>query len=508
MNVKRFFGRNTRDAMTKVRAELGADAVILKNRAVDGGIEILAMIDEPPELSRASLRAHGEAARLLRREMSPMAEPAPAEAAVAKDKAPSRPRARADAPQAMSTVSFQEYVRERARQRRPDEAPALEPGANEPAPVIASEPAGKPMMPAERFPAEAQVSLPSQVSPHDRADFAPRPLPAAADLFGMPGAMATLERKMLGELRSIKGYLGNQLASLAWFDGIRRDPVASRLLKRMIGAGFSASLARETVRHIPAECSEEQADGWLQQALVRNLKCEAVGAGFVERGGVYALIGPTGVGKTTTAAKIAAQFALRHGAQSVGLITVDMYRIGAQDQLRTFGRLLGVPVHVAQDAQTLAEYVRFFGTKKLVLIDTAGLGQRDERVGQVLAALSSPEIQRLVVLNAASQPETIEDVVHAYRAAQCAGVVLSKIDEAVKLGGALDAMLRHRLKLVGVANGQRVPEDWHAPDPTTLVKLAMSAHVGGTFRFDDGELAALFVRDGSTGAADHAGTEA
>ncbi len=507
MNVKRFFGRNTRDAMTKVRAELGADAVILKNRAVDGGIEILAMIDEPPELSRASLRAHGEATRLLRREMPPKTAPVPAQTAAAA-KAPSRPQPRAESPELMSTVSFQEYVRERARQRQADEAPAIGPIAPEPAPVMAGESTGTPLAPEPRQPKQTQAPLPSPASPQDRADFAPRPLPAAAEMFGVPGAMATLERKMLGELRSIKGFLGNQLASLAWFDGIRRDPVASRLLKRMIGAGFSASLARETVRHIPADCDEEQADTWLQQALVRNLKCEPVGAGFVERGGVYALIGPTGVGKTTTAAKIAAQFALRHGAQSVGLITVDMYRIGAQDQLRTFGRLLGVPVHVAQDAQTLAEYVRFFATKKLVLIDTAGLGQRDERVGQVLAALSSPEIQRLVVLNAASQPETIEDVVHAYRAAQCAGVVLSKIDEAVKLGGALDAMLRHRLKLVGVANGQRVPEDWHAPDPTTLVKLAMSAHVGGAFRFDDGELAALFVRDGSTGAADHAGTEA
>ena len=144
-----------------------------------------------------------------------------------------------------------------------------------------------------------------------------------------------------------------------------------------------------------------------------------------------------------------------------GLITLDAYRIGAHEQLRAYGRILGVPVHTAHDRASLEDLLELLGAKKMVLIDTAGMAQRDSRTRELLDMLSHRTIQRLLVVNAAAQGETIEDVLVAYKAASCAGIVLSKIDEAVKLGPALDAAIRHKLKIVGVANGQRVPEDWH-----------------------------------------------
>ncbi|MGD9946809.1 MAG: flagellar biosynthesis protein FlhF, partial [Burkholderiaceae bacterium] len=156
-----------------------------------------------------------------------------------------------------------------------------------------------------------------------------------------------------------------------------------------------------------------------------------------------------------------------------------------------------VPVHVAHDVAALADFLQLFMNKKLVLIDTAGVGQRDERVGELLAALGSTQVRRVVVVNAASQAEAIEEVIETYQARTAAGIVLSKVDETVQLGGALDCLIRHRLSLQGIANGQRVPEDWHRPDAATLVARALAApERTSPFSFEESELAMLLTAAG------------
>ena len=208
---------------------------------------------------------------------------------------------------------------------------------------------------------------------------------------------------------------------------------------------------------------------------------------------MFALIGATGVGKTTTTAKIAAAFAARHGAANLGLITLDAYRIGAHEQLRAYGRILGVPVHTAHDRASLEDLLDLLTAKKMVLIDTAGMAQRDSPHQELLEMLSHRSVQRLLVVNAAAQAETIEDVLVAYRAASCAGIVLSKLDEAIKLGPALDAAIRHRLQIVGVANGQRVPEDWHRLSSHALVQRAMRGGASAAWRLDAAEMSLVFA---------------
>jgi flagellar biosynthesis protein FlhF len=218
---------------------------------------------------------------------------------------------------------------------------------------------------------------------------------------------------------------------------------------------------------------------------------------------VFALIGATGVGKTTTTAKIAAAFAARHGASQLGLITLDAYRVGAHEQLRAYGRILGVPVHTAHDRASLDDLLELLAGKKMILIDTAGMAQRDERTRELLDMLAHRSVQRLLVVNAASQGETIEDVLVAYRAGACAGMVLSKIDEAIKLGPALDAAIRHRLTVVGVANGQRVPEDWHRLSANALVQRAMRSGGSSAWRLEGGEVNLVFAASASAAMPVH-----
>ncbi len=444
MRTQRFFGATAREALARVKASLGEDAVILRNRRVDGGVEILATADNHWS------RDEDESTDV------PVGHVPGAEAPAARSAGTGR-----DArPPAMSTVSFQRYAQER---RRPAEAPA---GASAAA------------MPPRPWQGEA----------------APEPLAALRAEGHGEQAMAEANQHLVDELRRMRSYISQQFSALSWVDGVRRSPVQAQLLRRLIAAGFSARLSRLLVSRVPADYDDDEALVWLHAALARNLRCGPWTSGPLADGGVFALVGPTGVGKTTTTAKIAARFALRHGVQSVGLVTMDAYRIAAQDQLRAFGQLIGVPVLAAHDADELGRHLAALADRRLVLVDTAGVGQRDERVAASLAMLAGNGVRPLLVLAATAQEGALEEVIDAYRAREAAGVVLSKIDEAPRLGGAVDALVRHRLQLVGVADGQRVPEDWHEADATSLVATALEPRVHDDFVLDDTELTMLMQR--------------
>ena len=225
---------------------------------------------------------------------------------------------------------------------------------------------------------------------------------------------------------------------------------------------------------------------------MRNLRCADATDDIVARGGVYALVGPTGVGKTTTTAKLAARCAVRYGASKLALLTTDSYRVGAHDQLRIYGKILGVPVQTVTDRQDLEQALDSIRGKQLVLIDTVGMSQRDERVREQATLLAHPQIKRLLLLNAAAQGETLEEVVDAYcrspevaTAPELAGCVLTKLDEAGQLGQALDIVIRHRLFLQYTSSGQRVPEDLHAPNAEYLVHRSLRAAPKPAFRLSD-----------------------
>jgi flagellar biosynthesis protein FlhF len=239
----------------------------------------------------------------------------------------------------------------------------------------------------------------------------------------------------------------------------------------MLSVGFSPLLSRQLLDKMPTGYDLEKSLRWLKAALMHNLHVVMAGDDIVERGGVYALTGPTGVGKTTTVAKLAARCTLKHGPASLALITTDTYRIGAHEQLRIYGKILGVPVYVIKDEADLQLTLSDLQNKHLILIDTVGMSQRDRRLSEQVALLSGAgrSIKRLLLLSANGQGSTLEDVVRSYKKDDMDGCILTKIDEAISIGPALDVVIRHKLMLHYVANGQRVPEDLHLPNPVYLV---------------------------------------
>ena len=276
------------------------------------------------------------------------------------------------------------------------------------------------------------------------------------------------------ELSSIKGMLERQLAGFAWSEISRNAPARTQMMSELLEVGFSAQLTRRLTENIPAEAQINEARDEVRRMINRDLRVQDNTNDIIDRGGVYALVGPTGVGKTTTTAKLAARCVVRHGADQLALITTDGYRIGAHEQLRIYGRILGVQVHVVRDAADLRQTLQDLRKKHMVLIDTVGMGQRDKMVNEQSAMLTSAgNVRRLLCLNATARGDTLDDVVRAYEGPDLAGCIFTKLDEAASVAPALDVAMRHELTLFYIANGQRVPEDLHLPNRTYLIHRAM-----------------------------------
>ncbi|MFA6061831.1 MAG: flagellar biosynthesis protein FlhF [Gallionella sp.] len=308
--------------------------------------------------------------------------------------------------------------------------------------------------------------VPAEVSQAvSRADAA-----VAPEVIVQSAPALTGEATILGEIKSMHNQLQKQIETLSWNNLQQRDPQRAGLLRRMLNSGFSTLLARQLLNKMPS--GDGKGEPWIKQVLKRNLRVAGEPDDIVVKGGVYALIGPTGVGKTTTTAKLAARAVVRYGADKVALLTTDSYRIGAYEQLKIYGKILGVAVHAVRDVDDLRLTLSALRHKHLVLIDTVGMGQRDERVTEQNEMFDATGVARLLVLNSTSGGDTLEDVVRMYYSNKVIGCITTKLDEAANLGAVLDVVMRHRLVMYFMADGQRVPEDLHPVDIDVMLHKA------------------------------------
>ncbi len=480
MNVKKFTAPTSREALRKVREALGPDAVILSNRPVDGVVEILALDnDDVASLASPSPASSMDAPppQLHMPQPEPTSEPAP--------RAPIA-RQFDDAMAAREAMVARNFQNAQAFQE-----PAFQaaPAARQPL-----HPMDEPMAPAAHSYAERRAAQP-----------APAPAAPAFDMAAMTAMMsaAIAQAKesaanaaaaemsgMMSEIRAMRGMMESQLAELSWGSTQQREPQKAVVLREMLAAGFSASLSRYLIDKMPANKDAADAMRWIKTVLARNLTTMADEDAILDRGGVFALVGPTGVGKTTTTAKLAARCVMRHGPDKLALITTDAYRIGGHEQLRIYGKILGVMVHSVKDEADLRIALKELRNKHTVLIDTIGMSQRDQMVAEQVAMLagSGANVQRLLCLNATSTNETLNEVVRAYQGSGLAGCIMTKMDEAASIGNVLDVVIRQKLNMYYVSNGQRVPEDLHLADRAMLVDRAFRARRDSANQLSDADL--------------------
>ncbi|MBP6130346.1 flagellar biosynthesis protein FlhF [Thauera sp.] len=467
MNVKRYFAPTAREALRALKEALGPDAIVLSNRAVEGGVEILAL----PGEAVGALQAANRAAVVARAggEVRAAAVEMPAAAARSADDADFRVSLSALAASAARNAS------------RPVAQPAAEPAtvvrAFNPPRIETADYALRSRDGVLRAAAAAQTA--ARPAPSGPAVFSGRAARSDADEFGSARVRELQETnaRLMAELTGIRGMIERQLAGFAWGETRRQAPARAAMLGELLEAGFSAAIARKLVEAVHEDADRIEAREAVGAALDRLMRACASDEDLLDRGGVYALVGPTGVGKTTTTAKLAARCVVRHGAGRLALITTDGYRIGAQEQLRIYGRILGVPVFSVRDAADLRQTLAGLRNKHMVLIDTMGMSQRDRMVAEQAAMLSGAgDVRRLLLLNATARGDTLDDVVRAYAGGDLAGCIFTKVDEAASLAPALDVAVRHELDIRYLTNGQRVPEDLHLPNRAYLLHRALREH--------------------------------
>jgi flagellar biosynthesis protein FlhF len=464
MNIQRFTAPTSREALAKARMAFGEGTLILFNRPTDQGVEVVATGEE-------TLQALDQGMAQSR----PTATTTPARMGQAPSYREVATQVEEDAAQlAMSTLSFQDYVRERMARKRQEQGPQ----------AIAPDPAAK-VRPTPRT--QIIAADPPPVAEPAR----PKPAPVRRAMAPVLTA-AVLPQGIVTELQAMKDMIEDRFNTLNWLGQARQDPVTSHLMLKLVRAGYSPALARTVLERISEQPDNHQAMQWVMDVLERNLRTDAADPPLQDEGGTFALIGATGVGKTTTAAKLAGICARRHGPGSVGLISLDSYRVGAQEQLRAYGKILGVVAHIAHDRAALQDLLGLLANKKMVLIDTTGLAPRDPRKRDMLETLNLPGVKRLLVLNAGGHGDTLEDAIQAFQTVSGQQVILSKTDEAVKLGPAIDAAIRHQLVLRGVTTGQRVPEDWEAADASKLIRASMRASSSSAYDPKMADLGLLF----------------
>jgi flagellar biosynthesis protein FlhF len=429
VKIKRYMAPSMRAALDQVRAEQGADAVILSSRRVKEGIEVIAAVDYDEALMAGAARQYSislaaaappEPAAPTRLEAQPAASAPPHRPAAHGQAIPAPTRPTAPAP---------------ARVTAPAQAAARSPQGRPAAPVLAA---------------------------------AVRTAPAADET---RQGFASMQR----EIKDLRRLLESELAHISWNDKRLREPLRARVLEDLSSMDIAPDVAARLATFTPRRTNLGDPSNIPMALLLKHLP--VVDKLSTVNPGIFALVGPTGAGKTTTIAKLAARWTMRHGSQDLALVSTDSYRIGAREQLMTYARILGASVHSANSGQELTRVLEGLKSKKLVLIDTAGMGPRDVRLSEQLAALAQGAVgaQFLLALPAQGEGLALEEIIRAFAQVKPTACIITKLDEAASLGAVISTTLRHKLKIAYLCNGQRVPEDVHSAHQRR-VWLVRAAH--------------------------------
>lgn len=421
MKVKRFFAQSMAEALKQVREQMGPDAVILSNRRVDGGVEIVTALDYDENMARQRL---GDRAR-----------EATNGSKLAEMQAEQHRRLE------------QELGRSRDRIREVREKRAS----------LGAGYAG-----ATGLLDDAALELEPEAVAYRG------PASSAAQASGSYSDELAQMRAEISSLRDLMGAQNPKVEPASPASNAVQQRLSERLQEFGLGLALANSLSR---RHKGGRLE----DGWKLSLKMLATGIKTARQEWLDEGGVYALVGPTGSGKTTTIGKLAARHVLRHGADSLALVTTDRYRVAAHEQLFVFGRILNVPVRVVDESHSLDDILDELSDRHLVLIDTAGLTSTDKGYQQQLSELarSHHRIRTHLVVSATSQPRIMKSVLHCYKMANLAGCVMTKIDEALTLGESLGFVMESGLPVAYYTDGQKIPEDLHHAEAVPLVRLAV-----------------------------------
>jgi len=445
MKIRRFFGKDMREALSQVKAELGSDAVIMSNRKVADGIELVAAYDKEPEAKIAVPK---------KQVATPGKKPVPSLSEIIGD----------DGPDSLKALLEKQHGGQVSSEAPNNAANAQQ--AND----IASHLNFSDEFIDEMESQQSHSSQSGQQAPYQSETF---PTHQASSIDDAPSSQSAELAQIKEELASLRDVLQYQVADLMEAKNKRQKPVHQYLTTRLTDMGLSASLAAQLISYTPSHYNER--DAWVYLLNLLANRINVTGNDILTAQGAVALVGPTGTGKTTTVAKLAARYAQKYGAESVAMITIDTYRIAAFEQLATYGKIIGCTVRKAQSSEELADLLFQLRHKRLVLIDTAGFSQRDSRLIKQIKQFDNgqmPKVKKYLVAQANTQYPALQRIISAYDDIELSGCIFTKLDECYSLGEVLSAAVEYQLPVSYVTDGQKVPEDIKIAEAKSLVSAA------------------------------------
>ena len=470
-----------RTALLQVKEELGSEAVIMSNKKVAGGVEIVAAIDGESSPSAASPRLN-KPQQPAHSQYTQMAAPsAPAGRRELDDDKVSL-QSNSEGGRSMTKrfanmLNQYSHGTDDAPQHRAENEDSLSGLLNRQSSNSHLSHNSQPSSGSLDSAFARETGLSKLIAEDRRVERpAPRLDPTRYDRgrdSGQSKGSDTEMETMREEMTSIRRLLEHQVSGLMWQEVERREPLRAMLIKRLERMGVSAELADQMACYIPEDTKPARA--WKALLALVADQISVTQKDILKRGGIVALLGPTGVGKTTTVAKLAARAAMEYGADNVALVTTDTYRIGAHEQLSIYGRIMGCPVRVAKDSSELADVIYQLRNRRLILVDTAGMGQRDVRLSEQLDTLmqeSGSVINSYLVLPATAQRKVLQETIEHFRRIPLSGCIMTKLDESLSLGEFISVVIQNALPVAYIANGQRVPEDIVIAQPKYMIAKA------------------------------------
>lgn len=512
MKIKRTTAPDMRTAMKIIRDEQGPDAVILGNRKVAGGVEIVSAIDyEAGAVDSRNL--FGDAVP-----QTPVVASAPAPAAVMEtasvsampehlhERVAAASQERWDAHNKDDLNEAERSVRRATellraaraagkQSSRPTEPTPERRVAPKPMPAARVERTPEPSYADVSFEAEPPLTVQRAVEP-----LSERPIERAQTALRADAGNEQM-KAMQGELQAMRELMSQQLNVMGWGNMTRRQPARVNLLTRLHHMGIGTELALKLCEGV--DSATDPSRNWRDALAMLQAQIPESREDMIEHGGVFALMGTTGVGKTTAIAKLAALCAMRHGKHSVALISTDNMRVGAREQLRSFAAILDVPLMFSENAEQLEREVQRMRERKLVLIDTAGLGVNDPRMGQTLAQIRRVKaIQPILTLAANAQQGALQQTCRVFGNCDPVGCIVTKVDEAHTLGAVMTSVVEHKVPLTWFGTGQRVPEDLTRASAAGMMRLALGTDaLRKPALLDADELASHYGSAGNTAHA-------
>lgn len=476
MQVKRFVAADMRRALELVRLELGPDAVILSNRRSAKGVEVMASLEVPnkPEPSEQSQRhlagsAAGQFDLPMASDQAWQQQEQFAEVAEKLDLAgasnPStdfKPNSRRGLASGKTPEELAQEVANARERMLANEPKPIAARAQVTAETAASRAVVKPSFPRVKAQASDQAAAPKRGAGNNKKRMA-QSKPQSMDFDNQM-------KVMMSELSDMRSLLEEQI--IKGSSQTDETPLQSTLASRLKRMGLSETMVEKLQIKTKANTKFNEAWSIAMASLAKDIPVQA--KDVTDEGGVFAFVGPTGVGKTTTVGKLAARYVMKHGPEQVALITTDTYRIAAHDQLRALGAILKVPVKVVTERDDLQQIIDGFSNRSLVLIDTAGFRHGDPMLHQQLELVQQHHaVRSYLVMAANNQWQMLKASAHAYTGSGLEGAILTKVDETLGLGDALSVIIEHELPLAYYTNGQNIPQDIAVANSSKLVGKAI-----------------------------------